>query len=288
MELKKKGLSIGLLCYFFWGILPAYWNLLSGVDPLLILCCRIVFAFVFTVSFLAVSGRIGLLPKTLKDRAAMRYLVPTSVLITLNWGMYIWAVNSAHILDASLGYYMNPLISFLFGMLIFREKSNRLQLAAVALAFAGVVISVIAYGSFPIVSIGLALTFAAYGALKKKAGVDPVAGITVESLIITPFALAFAFAFMPASIATAGTASFLLLVGGGVVTAIPLILYSRAVNDIPFIVVGFFQYLSPTLSLIYGLIMGETPSASQIVSFVFIGLGLVVFSVGLVRGTARI
>jgi len=287
MELKKKGLSIGLLCYLIWGILPVYWNLLSGVTPLFILCCRIVFAFIFMLSLMAISGRLGLLRKTLKDRAAMRYLVPTSLLITFNWGLYIWAVNTGRILDASLGYYMNPLIAFLFGILIFREKSTKLQLAAVALAFTGVLVSVVAYGSFPYVSIGLSLTFAAYGVLKKKAGADPVAGITIESLLIAPFAMVFAFVFLPESISAANTTDFLLLIGGGAATAIPLVLYSRAVNDIPFIIVGFFQYLSPTLTLTYGLLIGEAPSAPQIVSFVFIGLGLIVFSIGMVRSNSN-
>jgi len=283
MGINKKGLVICLLCYILWGSLPVYWNLLGGVNPLLVLCCRIVFAFAFTASLLAVSGRLKVLLNTLKDKKAMRYLIPSSLLITFNWGLYIWAVNSERILDASLGYYMNPLMAFLIGILVFREKSTKLQIAAVVLAFTGVVVSLIAYGSVPIVSLGLSLSFALYGLMKKKAGTDPIAGIAVESLIVTPFAIMFAAFFLPDSIRALGTAEVLLLIGGGAVTATPLILYSRAVNDIPYTVVGFLQYLSPSISLAYALLNGETLSASQIVSFTFIGLGLIVFSIALVR-----
>jgi len=222
---------------------------------------------------------------TLKDKALMRYIIPSSLVITFNWGLYIWAVNSGHILDSSLGYYMNPLVVFLFGVIIFREKYTKLQLAAVILACIGVLISVIAYGNFPIISIGLSLSFATYGVLKKKAHADPVAGIAIESLLVAPFAIVFSSVFMTDSIRAVSVTDLLLLIGGGAVTAIPLIMYSRAVNDIPFIIVGFFQYVSPSLALIYGLISGENLSAPQLISFFFIGLGLIVFSVALFRIT---
>jgi chloramphenicol-sensitive protein RarD len=283
MERRKNKLTIGLLCYVVWGVLPAYWNLLSGVNPLLILCCRIIFALLSMICLLTVSGRMHVFISTLRDKATMRFLAPASVMIAFNWGLFIWAVNSGHILDSSLGYYMNPLIAFLLGVIIFREKYTKLQLAAVALAFTGVLISVIAYGSFPIISVSLSLTFAAYGVLKKKAGADPNASIAIESLLFTPFALVFALVFMTDSIRSASTAELWLLFGSGIATALPLALYARAVNDIPFIIVGFLQYISPSLTMTYGLLTGETLSPSQQVSFVFIALGLVVFSIALVR-----
>jgi len=234
-----------------------------------------------------VSGRVNAFRYTFTDKATMRYLIPASLLITFNWGLYIWAVNNGRVLDSSLGYYMNPLIAFLFGVLVFKEKYSKLQLAAVALAFTGVVISLIAFGSFPFVAFGLSISFAVYGMLKKKAHADPAASIAVESLILAPFALIFSFIFLTESIASVNITSLLLLIGGGALTAIPLFLYARAVNDIPFIIVGFFQYISPSLILIYGLISGELLSASQIVSFVFIGLGLIVFSIALIRNSKK-
>jgi len=176
---------------------------------------------------------------------------------------------------------MNPLIAFSLGIILFKEKFFKLQLVAVGLALTGVIISLIAFGSFPVVAICLAVSFAIYGTLKKKAGADPAASIAVESLLITPFALVFSVFFMRDSIIALNIVDSLLLIGGGVLTAIPLILYARAINDIPFITVGFFQYISPSMALIYGLLTGETPSDAQIVSFIFIGLGLVVFSIAL-------
>ena len=281
MSFNKKSMMIALLCYITWGLMPVYWNLLAGVDPLLILCCRIVFSFLFMFCVLAASGSLNVLKETLSDKIKMRCLIPSSLLITLNWGIYIWAVNSGRVLDASLGYYMNPLIAFLLGVLLFKEKFLKLQLVAVALAVIGVIVSLIAFGSFPIVAVGLSLSFAVYGVLKKKAHADPAASIAVESLIAAPFALLFSFMFLSDSFATVKPFEFFLLIGGGVLTAVPLILYARAVNDIPFIIVGFFQYVSPSLALSYGLISGETPSGSQIVSFIFIGLSLIVFSIAL-------
>jgi len=283
LKTNNKSFLIALSCYILWGILPAYWNLLVGVDPMFILCCRIIFAFVFMICFLKATGRIQVFLDTLTNKATMRYLVPAAIFITLNWGIFIWAVNNGRVLDSSLGYYMNPLIAFSLGILVFKEEYHKLQLIAIGLALTGVIISLIAFGSFPVVAICLAVSFAVYGTLKKKAGADPAASIAIESLIIAPFALLFSLIFMRDIIITLSIAEALLLIGGGILTAIPLILYARAVNDIPFITVGFFQYISPSMALIYGLITGETPSGAQIVSFVFIGLGLIVFSIALVR-----
>jgi len=283
---KNKGYIICLLCYSLWGILPAYWNLLAGVNQLFVLCCRIVFAFCFAIVLLVVYRRLGDFLSMLRDKAAMRYLIPASILIALNWGLYLWAVTSGYVLDCSLGYYMNPLIAFLLGVLVFREKYSKLQLVAVGLAVTGVIISLIAFGSFPYISIGLALSFAVYGVLKKKVKAEPVASIAVESFLVAPFSVVLALFLLTGSVRPLNITDILLLAGGGVVTAMPLLLYAKAVNAVPFIIVGFFQYISPSLTLIYGLLTGETPSESQLVSFVFIGLGLIVFSIALVR-TAR-
>jgi len=282
MEIKKGGLTLGVLCYVVWGILPAYWNLLGGVNSLLILCFRIVFSLVFTIAMLLISGRMRVFLQTIKDKAAMRYLIPASVLITLSWGLFIWAVNNEHILDTSLAYYINPLVSFLFGIIIFKEKSTKLQLAAVALAFTGMLISVIAYGSFPFISLSLALLFAAYGVMKKKAGADPLSGIAIESLIMIPFTLVFVIMFMADDISAASITELLLLIGGGALTAIPLAMYARAVNELPYLVIGFLQYICPSMSLVYGLMRGETLSGPRIVSFMFVGPALIIFSIALI------
>ena len=235
------------------------------------------------ICVLKVTGRIQAFKDTITDKKTMRFLIPAAVFITVNWGLFIWAVNNNRVLDSSLGYYMNPLIAFSLGIIVFKEKFLKLQLVAVGLAVTGVVISIIAFGSFPFIAISLAVSFAVYGTLKKKAGADPAASIAVESLIITPFAILFSLFFLTDIIVALKVTDALLLIGGGALTAIPLVLYARAVNDIPFITVGFFQYISPSMALIYGLLTGETPSDAQIVSFIFIGLGLIVFTIALVR-----
>ena len=285
MRVNKKSLVIAIACNILWGVLPPFWHLLADVDPLVVLCCRFVASLAVTLCILAISGRMQTFRDTLKSPSAMRCLVPAAFIVTLNWGIYIWAVNAGHILDCSIGYYMNPLMGFALGVLIFREKCTKLQLAAVALAVIGVAISVIAFGTFPFISVILALTFAMYGLFKKKAHADPVAGIAAETLVITPFALAFLFIFKMDSIRAASLVDLLLLVGTGVVTAIPLFLYARSVNDIPFVIVSFLFYLCPILIMIYGIISGEVMSTSQLISFIFIGLGLIVFSIALVKNT---
>jgi len=279
----KKGISVGVLCFVVWGLTPAYWNLLLGVDPLLILCARIFFALVFMICLLWVTGRIQEFKDTIRDRTKMRYLVLSSFLITLNWGLFIWAVNTGRIISASLGYYLNPLTAFLLGVIIFREKFTKLQLAAVGLAFSGVLVSVIAFGTFPFLSLTFTLSFAFYGVLKKKAGADPNVGVAIESLLFTPPALVFAFVFMTDSVMALSFTEVLLMIGAGIVTLVPLSLYSRAVNEIPYITVGFLHYISPSVSLIYGVATGARPTAPQIVTFIFIILALAVFSIALVR-----
>ncbi len=280
--MNRKYLLTALTCYLLWGILPAYWNLLSHVDSFFILCCRIVFSLVLITLLLRVSGRMHAFWETLRSKAALRYLIPAGFIVTVNWGTYIWAVNAGHVIDCSLGYYMNPLMVFTLGVLIFREKCTKLQLVAVAFAVIGVIISVIAYGSFPYIAIILAVTFGVYGTLKKMAHTDPLASIGVETLVVAPFAVAFALVFRSESIGAISAVDILLLIGAGAATAAPLVLYSSCVNNIPFVVLGFLQYIAPTIMLIYGFMKGETMSSSRIISFIFIGLGLAVFSLAMV------
>ncbi|MBR5381986.1 MAG: EamA family transporter RarD [Oscillospiraceae bacterium] len=283
--MKKTDLAGAVFCCVLWGVLPIYWNLLAAVDSLLILCCRIVFSLVLMTILLACLGRFRLFGETLRSGRLMKFLVPASLLITLNWGLYIWAVNAGHVLDCSLGYYMQPLAVFLFGVLLFKERCSRLQIAALALAAVGVLVSVVAFGSFPYIALGLAVSFALYGTMKKTAHADPIASICVETLLITPFAVAFALIFKGDGLARLTFGQVLLLIGTGLATGIPMVLYSRSVNNLPFIVVGFLQYISPTIGLVYGLLRGEEMTKARLASFIFILIGLIVFSVDMVKKT---
>jgi chloramphenicol-sensitive protein RarD len=213
-------------------------------------------------------------------------MIPAAITITINWGVYIWAVNSGHILDSSIGYYMNPLVVFAIGIVLFHEKSGVIDWIALGLATIGVLIATIAYGAFPWIAIVLALSFGFYGTLKKLAGVGGLTSIAVETLLLLPFALLFV-AVSPASHAsierlTPLTTVLLLLTG--VVTASPLILFTFGVNRLPLSTVGFLQYSSPTLQMLIGvLVFKEVLTKDRIIAFAFIAVALVLYTIGMVQ-----
>ena len=165
--------------------------MLDGVDSFVILANRIVWSMVFTIALLLALRRFSDVRTVLHDKKKMRFMIPAALTITVNWGLYIWSVNAGHLLDASLGYYLNPLMAFAVGMLLFREKCGALEWVALGLATVGVLIATIAYGAFPWIAIGLATSFALYGLLKKLAGIGGLTSIAVETILITPFAIAF-------------------------------------------------------------------------------------------------
>lgn len=279
---KKYLLSVGI-GYLMWGVLPLYWALLNNLDPIFVLSNRIIWSAGFTVLLLALNKRMGMLKATFRDWKQMKFLIPAAVAVTLNWGIYIWAVNDGRVMDASLGYYMNPLFVFLCGVLIFKEKCGKLEIIALGLALAGVLISTIQFGNFPFVALSLALSFVAYGVFKRFAQADGLTSVAVETLIVMPIMLVLVI-FLPTSHASMSVMTawqVALLVGAGVVTATPLVLYSLGVNKLPFIVVGFLQYISPTCMLIIGLAEGAPFGLAQAVSFGCIWAGLIVFSIGM-------
>lgn len=284
--MNRKNLMLVLAGYVLWGVLPLYWHQLANVNPLLVLANRIVWSAVFTVIVLAAAKRLKELKAMLFNKRVMKLLIPATVAITLNWGIFIWAVGQNRVVEASLGYYMNPLMVFFVGTLVFKERCGRLELLALLCAAAGVLFSTVQYGEFPLISVLLAALFAIYGMFKKMAGVDGFVSVSVETIFLTPFALLFLLVWPGATAAmqSVTTLETVLLVLAGVMTAIPLILYSQGVNNIPFLTMGFLQYISPTLMLFLGiLVMGEEFSVSKAISFSFIGLGLILYTIGLAR-----
>ena len=284
--MNKRSLLMVTLGYVLWGILPLYWHLLANVNPLFVLANRIIWSAIFTIAVLAATKRLGELWAMLRDRRVMKLLIPATIAISLNWGLYIWAVGQNRVLEASLGYYMNPLMVFFLGTLLFKERCGKLELLALLFATAGVIYSTLQYGEFPYVAVLLAALFAIYGVFKKFAHVDGFVSIAAETLLLSPFAIAFILLSpqTPATIANVSTLQIMLLVMAGAMTAVPLALYSQGVNDLPFLTMGFLQYVSPTLMLLSGmLVMGEEFSASKAVSFACIGIGLVLYTVGMVQ-----
>jgi chloramphenicol-sensitive protein RarD len=268
---ESVGTIAGLAAYVAWGLLPLYWKRLSSVESLQILAHRIVWALVFTLLALAATRRLGSLAALFKDRRRALYAAAASVLITCNWGIYIWAVNSDHVTESSLGYYINPLVSVALGALFFRERMDSWTKWAVGLAAAGVALASVLMGGLPWISLALAFSFGLYGLVKKKAGLDALPGLAAETLIASPFALAF-LAFRHASGAGAfgggDHVATAMLCLAGVVTAIPLLCFATAANRITLQKLGFIQYVSPTLQFALGLFaFGETIGPPMIVAF---------------------
>lgn len=268
---EARGAAAAFGAYAMWGIFPLYWRQLKAVEALQVLAHRIVWAAVFCLLLIAVSRRLGDILQLFKNRKKIGWIILASLFATSNWGIYLWAVNSGRVMESALGYYINPLLSVAFGALFFRERVDAWTRVAVVLALAGIVGAAIFYGSVPWVSLLIALTFAAYGAVKKQVAVEPILGMTVETLVSMPIALAFL-----AARHAAGAGAFLggslmetsLLVLAGAVTAIPLILFASAANSISLQKMGFIQYVSPTGQLILGLtVFGERPTTALLVAF---------------------
>lgn len=279
---EKRGLLYTFGSFALWGVLPVYWKLLQHVPPVEILAHRIVWSLIFTAALVLTLRKRDEL-RSLAARRNRLYLLGAAVLICANWGLYIHAVNSDHILESSLGYYITPLLNVLLGLIFLGERLNRGQIAALVLALIGVGVRTWQYGRMPWLSLALAATFAFYGLLKKLANLDGIVGLLGETATLAPAALGFLL-FQSARGAgsfTASPATTLLLAGAGAVTSVPLLLFAEGARRVPLATVGFAQYLSPSLSLILGVaIYGEPFASWDIASFgcVWCALGIYTLS----------
>lgn len=265
-------------CYLLWGFQPLYWQLLDGIDSLMLLGIRIVFAALFSVILLLVTGRQQELISVFRDRHTMKFLVPATVFLLADWAVFIYAIMSGHVIDTSLGYYICPLVIFAFGVILYREKTTGLQLAALGVAFVGVVVSTVSLGKLPLLSLVIAFNWAVYATVKKNVKVSGIVSIAAETLMLSPAAIVFLLFFRTQQLASADAFSWVFLVLSGVVTALPMFLYSDSVSVLPLIMVCFAQYLSPNFNLLCGLIMGESFSKSQIISLVFFIAAILLFT----------
>lgn len=272
--------------YILWGILPIYWKLAYDVPALEILAHRVIWSFVFVLVIVAFLKR-----KLLKNFFLVQMsqkktwigLILASLFISINWLTYIYAVNTDHIVEASLGYYINPLVAVLLGVFVLREKVNGWQAVSFVLAGIGVIYMTVSIGKLPWISLILALSFGFYGLSKKLVKVDSILGLLLETLFVLPFALLF-LAYLGAngqhSFATGSLQTNLLLLGSGIVTAIPLLWFGIGAQKIPLYLVGFIQYISPTISLIIGVLMyDEAFTKDHIVAFTCIWIAIAIFTV---------
>ena len=286
-ENRHLGYMAALSCYVLWGFLSLYWHLLAKAEAYEILAHRILWSVVFMLIVVFSTKRWHVLKTDCralwqnKKRSAL--LVTAAIIISLNWLTYIWAINHNHVIDTSIGYYINPLVNVLFGAAIFGETLSAPKRLSITLAVIGISLMTWQIGKLPWVSVALALTFGIYGALKKMLKLDPFTSITLETLLLFPFAF-----YYVANLTAAGTSHFdpanptfsLLLSGCGVATAVPLILFSYGANLLPLNVLGFFQYISPSITLLLGIFFFNEPfGITQLFTFGFIWLALLVFSV---------
>lgn len=287
LQNRRKGLWAAIACYIIWGILPLYWKLLSGAGAYEILAHRIIWSFVFMTVLLLFLGMGPLFRDTVKSLCTHRLkgalMIAASFLITANWCIFIWAVTHDHIVDSSFGYYINPLVNVFLGVLLFHEKLSKLKWLSIIIALIGIIGMSVELGRLPLVSVSLAFTFALYGAAKKKLHINPFVSITLETLLVMPLALWYA-----GSLYLSGEGHFLmgnaamnwLFVGAGIVTAIPLVLFSTGANNLPLNVLGFCQYLSPSLSLLLGIFLYHEPfNTVQLTGFSTIWISLVLFTI---------
>ena len=284
---RRTGMMAALSTYLIWGVLPLYWNLLARAEANEILAHRIIWSFVFMVVVLMVTKRWQSFKEDCRalwqDKKRGAILLLAAFTISLNWLTYIWAVNHGHVIDTSIGYYINPLMSVLFGIVFFRERISGLKKISLLLAAIGIVLMTYQLGKLPWVAVVLAVSFSVYGALKKQLHLNPFSSITLETLLMMPFAVPYIGMLMmsPAnhfSLATPDLALYLM--GTGVVTAVPLVLFSYGANLLPLNVLGFFQYISPTIGLLLGIFFfHETFGMAQISALGFVWAAIVLFTV---------
>ena len=270
-----------LLCYVLWGMLPIYWKQLGAVHSLYILAARIVFSMIFCAMLLRLTGQWNELKILRQDKKQMKLLGWASILITVNWGSYIFAVNSGHILDASLAYYLNPILVILLGAVVFGERLNKRQFAAVLLSASGVLYSVLSYGKIPVFALIIGGTFALYGAVKKQVHVSSLVSTFMETLLVSPVFLLIMAGMESQGMGCIGHLQgwqYLLIPVAGIVTSVPLLVYAKGIQGTSLAVSGILMYVNPTLQLLIGVFLYQEPFTQvQGVTFVFVWAAVILF-----------
>lgn len=277
----RKGVIAALGAYLLWGFLPILFHMLDQAGSVLIVAERTLWSLVLLAAIIAVSGGFGEVRAVLLDTRRMRVIALSAVLLVGNWLLYVWAVETGQVLEASFGYFINPLVNVAIGMLLLGERQNRLQTIAIAIAAIAILIQAAGIGRVPVVALGLAFSFGFYGFIRKTAKAGPATGLFAETVVVAPFALA----FVAFDIATHGAgvhadpAQMALLVLTGPATAIPLLLFAYGVRRLRLTTIGMFQYLAPSIQFLLAItLFGEELNALRLLSFALIWASLVVFS----------
>ncbi len=281
----RSGILYGLAAYLLWGVLPVYWKLLQHVDAMEILASRFLWSAVFVFVLLLVTGKLQVFVQETKaifsTKKTACCMVLAAIMISFNWGIFIWAVEAGRIVETSMGYYINPLMNVLFGVLFLHERLEKLQVAAVISAAIGIGVIIVTNGGLPWVAMGLPITFACYGLLKKIIVAQALTSIMLETLLISPLAAGYLYYLGNAGgnvYQSCDMVTLLLLVGAGAATATPLLLFTASAKLLPLKLIGFLQYISPSITLLLGvLVYGEPFSGSTALAFGFIWLGVLLF-----------
>ncbi|MEG1584008.1 MAG: EamA family transporter RarD [Anaerovorax sp.] len=280
----KQGVACAILCAVLWGILPIYWKSLQPINPLLIILYRIVLVGVFSFVASMIIYKWEGIKAPFREKGVARDFFFAGLLISTNWSVYIWAVSTDHIIETCIGYYIEPLFVCLFGVFLFKEVLNIQKKIALMAAGFGVLVMILYYGEIPLIALTLAVTFAMYAALKRKHQLTALIALLYETLFLMPFALALIL-YMEftgrGAYAVGEPYQWALLSIAGIITGVPLMLFAMAANRINLVSLGLTEYISPSLTLLLGIFLYKEPfDAIQLVTFVIIWVGLIIFTLG--------
>ena len=282
MSEARRGFWFGFGAYFLWGIFPLYFPLLEPTGAVEVLAQRILWSLVFVGALLLIGRGWSRVRAIVAEPRRLRLVAAGSVLIAINWGVFIWSVLNGHVLETSLGYFINPLILIFLGVALMGERLRRVQWLAIGLAAIAVVQLTVDYGRPPWIALTLAFSFGTYGLMKKKAGVGAVEGLALETVILAPLALgymAWAEVDGTAVFGHDGVLNMLLLAGSGVITAVPLLLFGGAATRIPMTTLGLLQYIAPTMHFFLGIVVfGETMTTGRWLGFILVWLALAILT----------
>ncbi|MCS4485436.1 EamA family transporter RarD [Staphylococcus americanisciuri] len=279
----QQGIFYAFAAYFMWGILPLYWALITEINATEILMFRIILSLIFMIILIPITKQWnqlkGDIQQLIQTPKKLIIIVIAGYVVTLNWGIFIYAINENYVLQTSLGYYINPLVSIMLAMIFFKERFTRLEWCAIGLATIGVIYMTIKVGEFPFISLFLAFTFGIYGLLKKLVPLSAISSITIETFATTPMALLYLiFINHSHGLSIGMNSSTFWLIFSGIVTAVPLLSFSAAANRIPLSLIGFIQYVGPTLIFLNGIfVFKEAFNLDQFITFCFIWSGILIY-----------
>jgi chloramphenicol-sensitive protein RarD len=288
---SRSGVTAAVAAFVIWGVFPIYLAPLAAVSALQITAHRVVWSFLFVVGWIAARGELGVLIAAAARPGVIKRLIASAVLITVNWLAFVWAVNANHVVDVSLGYYINPLVNVLLGIFVLSERLNRMQWTAVALAAAGVAYLTFETGHVPWAALAVAMSFALYGLIRKTVGVEALPGLAIELTLLLPLAIGYLLWCEWSGIGAmghSGLAVDALFVFGGPLTAIPLFLFAYGARRIPYSTVGVLQYIGPTGQLACAIwYFGEPFGRARVAGFILIWAALLLYAIEGFLSTAR-